>query len=360
VGWTYDSGDFARLTDRALELSGWDSYPERKSESERKGKLRGRSLIYYLEDSGVFNERMELRFDPSGMVTIVAGTHSHGQGHATTYAQLVCDWLGVPFENIRLVQGDTDAVPFGRGTYASRSAMLGGSALKGAADAVIEKAKPLAAHLMEVSPKDLVFESGMFTVSGTDKAIPLTEVAKAFYRPVGLPPQFGVGLDASGSSSAPPTFPNGCHVCEVEVDPETGEVAIERYAVVDDVGRVINPMICHGQIEGALAQGIGQALMENVAFDRESGQMLSASFMDYAMPRAADLPLRYELDFIDVPAKTNPLGVKGIGEAGCVGAPPAVMNAVLDALRPLGVKHLDMPTTPHRVWQAIEQARAEA
>jgi carbon-monoxide dehydrogenase large subunit len=357
VGWTYDSGDFGRLTDRAIELADWDGFASRKKESERKGRLRGRSLIYYLEDSGVFNERMELRFDPSGMVTIVAGTHSHGQGHATTYAQLVSEWLGVPFENIRLVQGDTDAVAFGRGTYASRSAMLGGSALRAAADAVIEKGKGLAAHLMEVAPQDLVFEGGRFVVTGTDKSLPLIEVAKAFFRPVGPTTRFGAGLDASGSSAAPPSFPNGCHVCELEVDPETGVVEIDRYTVVDDVGRVINPMICHGQIEGALAQGIGQALMENVAFDAESGQMLSASFMDYAMPRAADLPPHYEVDFIDVPAKTNPLGVKGVGEAGCVGAPPAVILAILDALRPLGVDHIDMPATPHRVWQAIHQRR---
>jgi carbon-monoxide dehydrogenase large subunit len=356
VGWTYDSGDFAKLTERALELSDWQGFSERKKKSEKRKRLRGRSLIYYLEDSGVFNERMELRFDPSGMVTIVAGTHSHGQGHATTYAQLVSDWLGLPFENIRLVQGDTDAVSFGRGTYASRSAMLGGSALKGAADAIVEKAKPMASHLMEASHKDIEFRAGKFTVVGTDRSIPLTDVAKAFFRPVGPTTQFGAGLDASGSSAAPPTFPNGCHVCELEIDPETGEVFIDHYAVVDDVGRVINPMICHGQIEGALAQGIGQALMENVVFDPSSGQMLSASFMDYAMPRAADLPGHYELDFIDVPAKTNPLGVKGIGEAGCVGAPPAVMNAILDALRPLGVQHLDMPATPHRVWQAIRKA----
>jgi aerobic carbon-monoxide dehydrogenase large subunit len=355
TGWTYDSGEFARLTDRAIEISDWSGYERRKAASAQHGRLRGRSLIYYLEDSGVFNERMELRFDPSGTVTIVAGTLSHGQGHATTYAQMVTEWLGVPFESIRLVQGDTDAVPFGRGTYASRSAMLGGSALKAAADGVIEKAKGLAAHLMEVSPTDLAFESGKFIVSGTDKSMPLTEVAKAFFRPVGLPPQFGVGLDAGGASSHPPTFPNGCHVCEAEVDPETGEVTIDRYAVVDDVGRVINPMICHGQIEGALAQGIGQALMENVAFDRETGQMLSASFMDYAMPRAGDLPPHYELDFIDVPARTNPLGVKGVGEAGCVGAPPAVILAILDALQPLGVEHIDMPATPPRVWQAIQQ-----
>jgi carbon-monoxide dehydrogenase large subunit len=357
VGWTYDSGEFAKLTDRAVEMSDWNGFASRKKSSEAKGRLRGRALIYYLEDSGVFNERMELRFDPSGMVTIVAGTHSHGQGHATTYAQLVCEWLGVPFENIRLVQGDTDAVAFGRGTYASRSAMLGGSALKSAADAIVEKAKDMAAHLMEASAKDIEFQAGRFTVVGTDRSLPLTEVAKAFFRPVGPTTRFGTGLDASGSSAAPPTFPNGCHVCELEVDPETGVVEIDRYAVVDDVGRVINPMICHGQIEGALAQGIGQALMESVAFDRESGQMLSASFMDYAMPRADDLPPHYELDFIDVPAKTNPLGVKGVGEAGCVGAPPAVILAILDALRPLGVGHLDMPATPQRVWQAIQGAR---
>jgi len=357
TGWTYDSGDFARLTDRCLEISDWKNFDRRRKESEREGKLRGRALIYYLEDSGIFNERMELRFDPGGTVTIVAGTFSHGQGHATTYAQMVSEWLGVAFESIRFVQGDTDQVPFGRGTYASRSAMLGGSALKMAADGIIEKAKALAAHLLEVSPKDIGFAEGKFTVSGTDRAVALADVAKAFHRPVGLPPQFGVGLDASGSSGHPPSFPNGCHACEVEIDPETGAVEIDRYAVVEDVGRVINPMICHGQIEGALAQGIGQALMENVAFDRESGQMLSASFTDYAMPRAADLPPRYELDFIDVPAKTNPLGVKGIGEAGCVGAPPAVMNAILDALRPLGVRHLDMPATARRVWEALQHAK---
>jgi carbon-monoxide dehydrogenase large subunit len=300
---------------------------------------------------------MELRFDPSGMVTIVAGTHSHGQGHATTYAQLVSEWLGLPFENIRLVQGDTDAVAFGRGTYASRSAMLGGSALKGAADAIVAKAKDMAAHLMEASSKDIEFQRGKFTVVGTDRSLALADVAKAFYRPMGPTTKFGTGLDASGASDVPPTFPNGCHACELEVDPQTGEVFIDRYAVVDDVGRVINPMICHGQIEGALAQGIGQALMENIAFDAQSGQMLSASFMDYAMPRAADLPSHYELDFIDVPAKTNPLGVKGVGEAGCVGAPPAVINAILDALGPLGVEHIDMPATSHRVWQVIQEAK---
>jgi carbon-monoxide dehydrogenase large subunit len=237
---------------------------------------------------------------------------------------------------------------------------VGGNALKKAADAIIDKAKAMAAHLMEAAVGDVEFKDGRFGIVGTDRSMALTDVAKAFYRPVGPTTKFGTGLDASGSSAAPPTFPNGCHACELEIDPETGVVEIDRYAVVDDVGRVINPMICHGQIEGALAQGIGQALMENVAFDRESGQMLSASFADYAMPRALDLPPHYELDFIDVPAKTNPLGVKGIGEAGCVGAPPAVMNAILDALRPRGVKHLDMPATPRRVWEALQQGNKSA
>jgi len=357
VGWTYDSGDFAKLTDRALEMADWSNYEKRKSESAKAGKLRGRSLIYYLEDSGVFNERMELRFDPGGNVTIVAGTFNHGQGHATTYAQLVSDWLGIPFDRIRLVNGDTDAVPFGRGTYASRSAMLGGSALKAAADAIVDKAKHMAAHMLEAGVSDIRFSEGQFEIAGTDRKLALTDVAKAFFRPVGLPPQFSVGLDASGSSGHPPTFPNGCHACELEVDPETGVVEIDRYTVVDDVGMVINPMICHGQIEGALAQGIGQALMEHIAFDADSGQMLSASFADYAMPRADDLPLHYDLDFIDVPAKTNPLGVKGVGEAGCVGAPPAIMNAILDALSPLKVTALDMPATPKRVWEAIQKAK---
>jgi carbon-monoxide dehydrogenase large subunit len=355
TGLTYDSGEFGRLTDRCIEISDWPGFAERKKATEERGRLRGRSLIYYIEDCGVFNERMELRFDPSGMVTIVAGTFSHGQGHATTYAQMVAQWLGVPFESIRFVQGDTDQVPFGRGTYASRSVMLGGAALKMAAESIIEKARPLAAHLLEAAGTDLVFKEGRFEIIGTDRKIPLTEVAKAFYRPVGLPKQFGVGLDASGhANTEPPNFPNGCHVCEVVVDPETGAVDVDRYAVVDDVGVTINPLICAGQIHGALAQGIGQALFENVAFDRESGQMLSASFMDYQMPRATDFP-DFALDFVEVPCRTNPLGVKGVGEAGCVGAPPAVILAILDALRPLGVEHLDMPATPHRVWKAIQQ-----
>jgi len=357
TGLVYDSGEFARLTDRCLDLADWAGYAARRAASEKKGRLRGRAMIYYIEDCGVFNDRMELRFDPSGTLTIVAGTFSHGQGHATTFAQMVSDWLGVPFESIRFVQGDTDQVSFGRGTYASRSVMIGGGALKAAADGLIEKAKPLAAHLLEAAAGDLSFQEGRFQIAGTDRSIPLVEVAKAFYRPLGLPKQFGIGLEASGAyASDPPNFPNGCHVCEVEVDAETGAVAIDRYTVVDDVGRVVNPLVCEGQIQGGLAQGIGQALLEKVVFDPDSGQPLSGSFLDYAMPRADDLPA-FALDFIEVPCKTNPLGVKGVGEAGSVGAPPTVINAVLDALRPLGVEHIDMPATPQRVWEAVRGAR---
>jgi aerobic carbon-monoxide dehydrogenase large subunit len=357
TGFRYDSGDFAATTDRCLDLADWKGFATRRAASERRGQLRGRALIYYIEDCGVFNDRMELRFDPSGNVTIVAGTFSHGQGHATTYAQMVSDWLGVPFENIRLVQGDTAQVSFGRGTYASRSSMIGGSALKMAADALVEKARPLAAHLMEAAPADVVFTDGRFQVVGTDRGMPLVDVARAFYRPVGLPRQFGIGLEASGSWSAEPqNFPNGAHLCEVEIDPETGRVAVDRYAVVDDVGRVINPLICEGQVQGGLAQGIGQALFESVAYDRESGQLLSGTFTEYCMPRPDDLP-PFVLDFHEVPCTTNPLGVKGVGEAGSVGAPPAVINAILDALRPLGVDHIDMPATPAIVWESLRRAQ---
>jgi carbon-monoxide dehydrogenase large subunit len=300
---------------------------------------------------------MELRFDPGGNVTVVAGTFNHGQGHATTYAQLVAEWLGVPFENIRFVQGDTDQVPFGRGTYAARSSMIGGSALRKAADAIIEKARPMAAALMEASAEDVEFSSGHFRVIGTDRAMPMAEVARAFYYPMGITDQFGVGLEASGTwSTTPENFPNGCHVCEVEVDPETGQVRIDRYVVVDDVGRVINPLICDGQVHGGLAQGIGQALLEQVRYDTSTGQLLSSSFGDYGMPTATFMPWVVS-GLEEIPATTNPLGVKGIGEAGTIGAPPTIINAILDALRPLGVSDIGMPATAHSVWLQLQQAR---
>ncbi len=354
---TYDSGDFAHVMDECLKLADWDGFAKRAAASKKDGKLRGRGLCYFLEEASTFNERMELRFDPSGMVSIISGTHSHGQGHATVYAQMVSEWLGVPFQNIRLVQGDTNAVPFGRGTYASRSMHVGGNALKKAADAIIEKAKPMAAHLMEAAVGDVEFKDGRFGIVGTDRSMALTDVAKAFYRPAHLPKQFDVGLEAAGSfASEPPNYPNGCHTCEVEVDPESGAVAVMRYAAVDDVGKIMNHLLCEGQVHGGVAQGIGQALMEEVIYD-SSGQLVTGSFQDYCMPRADDFPdLISELT--EVPSTTNPLGVKAAGEAGCTGAPPAVIGAILDALKPLGVDHIDMPATPSRVWSAMRQAQA--
>jgi aerobic carbon-monoxide dehydrogenase large subunit len=359
--WTYDSGDFPRLLDKCIEVSDWKGFAARKKASEKAGKLRGRAVTYYIEQGGIFNERMDLRFDPSGSVTILAGTHSHGQGHATVYAQMVHEWLGVPFETIRFIQGDTGQVAMGRGTYAARSSLVGGNALKVAADTIIDKAKPVAAALMEAAEGDLEFKDGSFRVAGTDKTIPLTGVAQALYAPMGpITEKFGVGLEAQGTySTNPPNHPNGSHVCEVEVDPETGEVAIDRYFVVDDLGRVLNPMIVRGQIHGGIVQGLGQALIEHAVYDAQSGQMLSASFMDYAMPRAEHFP-SFETTLEEIPAKTNPLGVKGIGESGTIGAPPTVINAILDALRPKGVTHIDMPATPQRVWDTLRKAQAAA
>ena len=356
--WVYDSGEFARVLDKCMGDADWKGYAARKKATEKKGKLRGRAVSFYIEFGGIFNERMELRFDPSGSVTILAGTHSHGQGHATVFAQLVHEWLGVPFETIKFVQGDTGQVSMGRGTYAARSGMLGSNALRVACDAIVEKAKPMAATLMEAAETDLEFKEGNFNVVGTDKSMPLTAVAKAFYIPAGpLAGIHGMGLEAAGSfNAAPPCHPNGCHVCELEVDPETGEVTVDRYFVVDDLGRVLNPMIVRGQMHGGVAQGIGQALVEHAVYDRQSGQMLSATFMDYAMPRAELLPeIHTELE--EIPATTNPTGVKGIGESGTIGAPPTVINAIIDALKPLGVDQIDMPATPPRVWAAIQRAQ---
>jgi aerobic carbon-monoxide dehydrogenase large subunit len=359
TGITYDSGDFVHVMDECLKLADWNGFGKRAAESKKSGKLRGRGIGYFLEEAAVFNDRMVLRFDPSGMLTILAGTHSHGQGHNTVYAQMVHEWLGVPFDNIRFVQGDTDAVPIGRGSYGSRSMHVGGNALKRAADGIIEKAKPMAAMMLEAAAGDIEFKDGSFRIVGTDRALPLTAVAKAFYRPAHLPAQFDVGLEASGTFAAePPNYPNGCHVCEVEIDPETGMVTLARYAAVDDVGKIMNHLLCEGQIHGGVAQGVGQALMERIVFD-EQGQLVTGSFQDYAMPRADDFPdLQSELT--EVPARTNPLGVKGAGEAGATGAPPAVIGAILDALKPLGIEHIDMPATPSRVWSAIKAHETKA
>jgi carbon-monoxide dehydrogenase large subunit len=359
--WNYDSGEFQRLMDKCIEISDWKGFAARRKTTEKSGKLRGRAVTYYIEFGGIFNERMDLRFDPGGTLTVLGGTHSHGQGHATVFAQIVHELLGVPLESIRYVQGDTAQVPIGRGTYGARSAMVGGNALKAACEAIIEKAKPMAAQLMEADAADLEFKEGQFRVVGTDKAIPLVNVAQAAYAPMGpLTGKFGVGLEASGSFGAePPSHPNGSHVCELEVDPQTGEVMIDRYFVVDDLGRVLNPLIVRGQIHGGVVQGIGQALLEHQVYDRQSGQLLSGSFMDYGMPRADAMP-NVDAELEEIPCKTNPLGVKGIGESGTIGAPPTVINALLDALAPLGVKQIDMPATPMRVWQSIAQASSPA
>ena len=357
--WNYDSGEFQRLMDRCIEASDWKGFSARKKAAEKNGKLRGRAVSYYIEFGGIFNDRMDLRFNPDGTLTILGGTHSHGQGHATVFAQMMHDWLDVPLEMISYVQGDTARVAIGRGTYGARSAVVGGNALKAASDALVEKARHMAATLMEADATDVEFKDGQFRVVGTDKAIGILDVAKAAYAPMGpLTDKFGVGLEASGSfSPEPPSHPNGSHVCELEVDPDTGEVVVDRYFVVDDLGRVLNPMIVRGQIHGGVIQGLGQALMEHQIYDRQSGQLLSGSFMDYGMPRADTMP-NIEAELEEVPCRTNPLGVKGIGESGTIGAPPTVINALLDALKPLGVDQIDMPATPMRVWQSIARAKA--
>src|SRR5258705_4654362 len=359
--WTYDSGEFERLMDRCIETSDWKGFAARKRASEKRGKLRGRAVSYYIEFGGIFNERMDLGFDPGGTLSISGGTDSPGQGHATVFAQLVHEWLGVPLEDIHYVQGDTAQVPIGRGTYGARSAMVWGNALKTASDAIIAKGKQLAAAMMEADTADIEFKEGQYRVVGTDKALTIIDVAKATYAPIGpLTDKLGVGLEASGSYSAnPPSHPNGSHVCELEVDPETGEVTIDRYFVVDDLGRVLNPLIVRGQIHGGVVQGLGQALLENHANVRQSAPPDSGRLMDYGMPRADTMP-NVEAELEEVPCKTNPLGVKGIGESGTIGAPPTVINALIDALEPLRVDHIDMPATPLRAWETIPRARAGA
>ena len=357
----YDSGDFEKLMDKCLELADWHGFAARRKESEKRGRLRGRAVTPYVEIAGVFNDRMELRYDPSGMVTIIAGTHSHGQGHATAFAQLVADWLGVPFENINFIQGDTDKVAYGRGTFAARSSMVGGNALRAAADAVIARGKEMAGALLEASISDIEFKAGTYTVVGTDKRMSITDVARAFFAPAGAVLKFGLGLDGVGSYAGvpggAPNYPNGCQVCEVEVDPETGSVRIERFAAIDDLGMIINPMIVEGQIHGGIAQGVGQALFEHVVYDKSSGQLITGSFLDYGMPRADDFP-SFVSGLFEIPAKTNPLGIKGIAELGTIGAPPTIVNAVIDALSSRGVEHLDMPLTPERVWAAANSQQA--
>jgi carbon-monoxide dehydrogenase large subunit len=352
TGWTYDSGNYAAALAKCQRLADWDGYAARRAENAAAGRYRGRGITYYVNNTGFFNERMELRFDPSGELTILAGTLSTGQGHETTYAQMVADWLGVSEDKINFKQADTDEIAIGRGTGASRSMMIGGSALRAAADEVIARGKRLAAHFMEAGAADIAFADGAFTIAGTDRSMPIEQVAQMSFIPFRLPSALGVGLQGAGAfNSDVPSFANGCHICEVEIDPETGVVELVRYTVVDDIGTVINPLLAKGQICGGVGQGAGQALLEDVVYDTR-GQLLTGTLLEYGIPRAETLPL-ITIDFSPVPSPTNPLGVKGLGEDPAVASPPTVMNAILDALAPLGVIDVPMPATPERVWRAL-------
>jgi carbon-monoxide dehydrogenase large subunit len=358
LGLTYDCGDFARGMDQALKLADYAGFAARREQAPARGRLRGLGIANPIEKAASPGlEYAEIRFNPSGTATVLMGSKNQGQGHETIFKQILHERLGLDPREVRYIDGDTERVAFGIGTNGSRSTAIGGTALWIAADKVIAKGKKIAATLLEAAEPDVQFADGKFAVVGTDRAVPLKEVARAAFQFARLPGGVEPGLYESGTfSPASDTFPNGTHVCEVEVDPDTGAVAILRYVVVDDVGTVINPLTLEGQIHGGIAQGIGQALMEQVVYDAESGQLLTASFMDYAMPRA-DTMGDVELHENPVPTKLNPLGVKGAGEAGTVGALPAVMNAVMDALASAGVRQLDMPASSDRVWRALQEAQ---
>jgi carbon-monoxide dehydrogenase large subunit len=349
MGKIYDSGDFRIVLNAAVEKADWAGFPARRDEAARRGKRRGIGLAYYLEaTAGAGVERAEIRFAPDGFVDVYVGTQSTGQGHETAYVQLTVDQLGVDGDKVRIHQGDTDTIPQGGGTGGARSLYSEGTAILATAAGVIEKGKALAGEFLEAAPSDIVFGDGKFTITGTDRSVDLPALAAK--HPGALDTAEIAKIEAG-------TFPNGCHIVEVEIDPETGVVAVVRYIVVDDVGKAVNPLIVRGQVHGGVAQGLGQAVLERTAYDSESGQLISGSFMDYALPRADDLP-DIEVDFIEIPCGTNPLGVKGAGEAGAVGSPPAVVNAIVDALRADGVRSIDMPATPERIWDAIRHTRA--
>ena len=358
MGKTYDSGDFRVVLDAALNTPDWAGFESRRAAAAAKGKRRGIGMAYYLEATGGDpTERAEIRFADDGFVDVYVGTQSTGQGHETAYVQLTAHNLGIDGDRIRIRQGDTDTIPVGGGTGGARSLYSESQAILLTAATVIEKGRKAASEALEAAVADIVFEDGRFSVTGTDRGIDIIALA------LGQRARANKGEDVTTLDAAEVaqinahTFPNGCHIAEVEVDPETGTIEIVRYSVTDDVGKAVNPMIVRGQVHGGVAQGFGQAILERTAYDPESGQLLSGSFMDYAVPRADDLP-DIEVEFVEVPCGTNPLGVKGAGEAGAVGSPPAVMNALLDALTPAGVTHIDMPATPEKVWKALELAKA--
>ena len=358
-GVTYDSGDFHGVFSKALEISDHAGFAKRKKESRKRGRLRGIAIGSYLEVTappGV--ELGKIVFEDDGSVRLITGTLDYGQGHATPFAQVLCAELGVPFESVKLEQGDSDIVHTGNGTGGSRSITASGMAIVEASKLIIEKGKRAAAHLMEAAEGDIEFGHGRFTIAGTDRSIDIIELARRLREgkmPEGVPSSLDVDHTTEG---VPSTFPNGCHVAEVEIDPETGIVQIVRYTGVNDFGTIVNPMLVAGQLHGGVAQGIGQALMECVSYD-SNGQPITGSFMDYAMPRAEDIPVMAIGDH-PVPTKSNPLGTKGCGEAGCAGSLSTVVNAVIDALSEFGIAHIDMPLTPERVWRAIEEAKAKA
>lgn len=373
VALQYDVGDFHACMNKAQELADVASFEARRQASEAKGLRRGIGYSSYIEACGLAPSNIagslgaraglfecgEIRVHPTGSVSVFTGSHSHGQGHETTFAQVVAARLGIDVDAVDIVHGDTGRVPFGMGTYGSRSLAVGGSAIMRALDKIEAKAKKIAAHLMEASDADIEFSNGEFTVKGTDKKVTFAEVALSAYVPHNYPlDKLEPGLNETAFYDPTNfTYPGGTHICEVEVDPATGQVRIDRFTAVDDFGNIVNPMIVEGQVHGGIAQGVGQALLEHGVYDRETGQLLTGSLMDYAMPRADDLPM-ITLGQVCTPCTHNPLGAKGCGEAGAIAAPPAVINAVLDALHPLGVKDLDMPATPSRVWEAIQAARA--
>src|SRR5438105_3458339 len=358
LGLNYDSGEFARNLDQALAAADLAGFPALRAEARARGRYRGLGHAVYIEQAGFPpDEFAALRFDPSGTLTILMGTQSSGQGHQTAYTQLAVERLGVAPEKVRVLQGDTAAISFGRGTGGSRSIPVGGTSLAQAADKLIAKGRRIAAHLFEAAEPDVEFADGVFSVSGTDRRLGIEEVARAAFNPAQQAPGVEPGFDESGHFTPPqPTFPNGCHVCEVEIEPETGHIEIVRYLVVDDFGTVINPLLLAGQVQGGVAQGVGQAMLERTVFDPTSGQLLTGSLTDYCLPRADDLPA-IEFAYNVVPCRTNPLGVKGAGEAGAIGAPPALVNAVVDALGEIGFEHLDMPATPERLCRAIRPAQ---
>jgi aerobic carbon-monoxide dehydrogenase large subunit len=358
---TYDCGQFEKSLDMALELADAGGFAARRAQSRARGKLRGLGLSLSIERAASAGfEGAEIRFDRGGTVTLLSGSVTQGQGHETIYKQLVCDRLGIDPKDVNYVQGDTDKIFFAEGTGGSRSATIGGSAFHYASEKIVAKAKTIAARVLGVGVDEVAFADGLFSAPRSNRTLDIAEIAKEALNPRSLPPCTEPGLVATAVYDAKvENFPNGCHVCELEIDEETGAVTMLDYSVVDDVGTVMNPLLLEGQVCGGVVQGLGQALMEDIRFDPASGQLLTGSFMDYAMPRADDLsPMRLKSN--PVPTATNPLGVKGAGEAGCVGALPAAVNAVANALSVLGIRHVEMPTTPERLWRAMSEARKSA